>query len=223
MRKNILLSILLLALGTSHVSGEEWSRRLMEAYLHNDMGVWKTHIDSASALPYEYGYCAALLDSDKEAAKPYVALFRQHTEKQKGRLADGHYEMYMSAVYVYELRLHESFHPVQSLHLAREAVKKAPDDPLTLTYCGMALFYAPKPFGNKKEALQLFLRAEQAFAGQEWYNCWWRAAAMMYIAQCYAKQGDTDEAIRRCEALLNEYPDYAYIRDTYLPALRSVE
>lgn len=206
---------------------------LLDAYLQNDMPVWRAYIDAtdwesatdsvrAHLLAYEYGYCAALMDSDKVAAKPYVAQFRRHVEhmsKEGHSLPAGHYEMYMSAVYVYELRLHESFHPVKSLELAREAVKRAPSDPLTLTYCGMALFYAPKPFGNKKEALQLFLRADQIFRAPQWFFCWWRAAAMMFAAQCYDKQGNTAEAIRRCEMLLTEYPNYAFIRDIYLPAL----
>lgn len=211
-------------------------KALMDAYLGNDMSVWRAYIDATDweqasdsvrrhLLAYEYGYCAALMDTDKEAAKPYVAQFRSHVERaaQAPVLPAGHYEMYLSAVYVYELRLHESFHPVKSLELARAAVKRAPDDPLTLTYCGMALFYAPKPFGNKREALQLFLRAEELFREPQWYHCWWRAAAMMFAAQCYDKQGDTAEAVRRCETLLNDYPDYAFIRDTYLPALRSAE
>jgi len=202
---------------------------LLNAYLHNDMQVWKAHIDSMSnvqcpmsnhTLAYEYGYCAALMDKDKEAAKPYVQRFRQHVEAAKKTLPKGHYEMYMSAVYVYELRLHESFHPVKSLDLAREAVKLAPNDPMTLTYCGTALFYAPKPFGNKKEALELFIKAEQLFQGKQWYNCWWRPAAMMYIAQCYDKAGDTAEALRRAQYLLNQYPDYEYIRNDYMPALK---
>ena len=193
---------------------------LLNAYLHNDMQVWKAHVDTVVDLPYEYGYCAALMDKDKEAAKPYVQRFRQHVEAAKKTLPKGHYEMYMSAVYVYELRLHESFHPVKSLDLAREAVKLAPNDPMTLTYCGTALFYAPKPFGNKKEALELFIKAEQLFQGKQWYNCWWRPAAMMYIAQCYDKAGDTAEALRRAQYLLNQYPDYEYIRNDYMPALK---
>lgn len=193
---------------------------LLNAYLHNDMQVWKAHVDTVVDLPYEYGYCAALMDKDKEAAKPYVQRFRQHVEAAKKTLPKGHYEMYMSAVYVYELRLHESFHPVKSLDLAREAVKLAPNDPMTLTYCGTALFYAPKPFGNKKEALGLFIKAEQLFQGKQWYNCWWRPAAMMYIAQCYDKAGDTAEALRRAQYLLNQYPDYEYIRNDYMPALK---
>ena len=192
---------------------------LLNAYLHNDMPVWKAHIDTVVDLPYEYGYCAALLDTDKAAALPYVKRFREHVEAARERLPEGHYEMYMSAVYVYELRLHESFHPVKSLDLAREAVKIAPDDPMTLTYCGTALFYAPKPFGNKKEALTLFLKAQERFRDAKWYNCWWRAAAMMYIAQCYDKSGDTEKAIRSAQELLKQYPDYEYIKYDYLPAL----
>ena len=193
---------------------------LLNAYLRNDMTAWKAHVDTVVDLPYEYGYCAALLDKDKEAAKPYVKRFREHVEAAKKSLPKGHYEMYMSAVYVYELRLHESFHPVKSLDLAREAVKLAPNDPMTLTYCGTALFYAPKPFGNKKEALQLFLKADQLFQGGQWYNCWWRPAAMMYIAQCYYKAGDTAEAVRQVQYILNQYPEYDYIRNDFLPVLQ---
>ena len=192
---------------------------LLNAYLHNDMQVWKAHVDTVVDLPYEYGYCAALLDKDKEAALPYVKRFRGHVETARPKLPKGHYEMYMSAVYVYELRLHESFHPVKSLDLAREAVQLAPNDPMTLTYCGTALFYAPKPFGNKKEALGLYLKAEQLFQGEAWYNCWWRPAAMMYIAQCYDKAGNTEQAIRCAQELLQQYPEYEYIKYDYLPSL----
>ena len=52
------------------------------------------------------------------AAKAYVAQFRKHVEAQKGHLPIGHYEMYMSAVLVYELRLHESMRPIKAMSLA---------------------------------------------------------------------------------------------------------
>ena len=192
---------------------------LLSAFLSGEMEVWRAHIDSTIDLSYEYGYCGAIMAENKSAAEPYVIRFREHVEQQKSALPPGHYEMYMSAVYVYELRLHRSFHPASSLSLAREAVKKAPNDPLTLTYCATALFYAPAPFGNKKEALTLFLKAEQLFRADEWKECWWRPSAMMYIAQCYDKQGDTGRAIQWAKTVLEEYPDYLFIRDTYLPAL----
>ena len=224
--------VIILLLFSGLCFAQSWEQPLLNAYLTNNMSVWKTYIDSLSnlqqqsgqtskILPYEYGYCAALLETDKEAAKPYVQRFRKHVESAQNTLPKGHYEMYLSAVYVFELRLHESFHPVKSLGLARDAVKLAPNDPLTLTYCATALFYAPKPFGSKTEALELFLRAEKLFQDSKWYNCWWRPAALMYIAQCYEKQGNTAEALSRAKSLLKAYPDYAYIRDTYLPALET--
>ena len=195
---------------------------LLNAYLSNDMDVWKAHIDSVVDLPYEYGYCAALMETDREAARRYVKRFHQHVEQAKNSLPAGHYKMYKSAAWVYELRLHESFHPAKALQWAKEAVSEAPEDPLTLTYCGMALFYAPKPFGSKKDALGYFLRAEKQFASSEWYNCWWRAATLMYISQCYEKQGDVQKAIRKANSILAEYPDYQFIQTVYLPLLRSL-
>ncbi len=194
---------------------------LLDAYLTNNMNVWKAHIDSVVDLPYEYGYCAALMETDREAAKIYVKRFHQHVEQAKNSLPAGHYKMYMSAVWVYELRLHESFHPARALQWAKEAVNEAPEDPLTLTYCGMSLFYAPRPFGRKKEALTYFLRAEKQFAAPEWYNCWWRAAALMYISQCYEKQGDVQKAIRKANSVLAEYPNYQFLKTVYLPILKN--
>ena len=87
------------------------------------MSVWKEYIDNLSTFNlqlstvlYEYGYCGYIVAEAKKegkeslmpAAKSYVAQFRKHVEAQKGHLPTGHYEMYMSAVLVYELRLHES-------------------------------------------------------------------------------------------------------------------
>ena len=69
---------------------------------------------------------------------------------------------------------------------------------------GSRKYYTSKCYMTKKEALQLFLRAEEIFRAPEWYYCWWRPAAMMFAAQCYDKQGNTAEAIRRCESLLTE-------------------
>ena len=199
---------------------------LLNAYLRNDMSVWKTHIDSLSSLPsassallYEYGYCGALMAENKEAAKPYVKRFREHVEAAKESLPKGHYEMYMSAVYVFELRLHESFHPAKGMSLAKEATQLAPNDPIVLSYYGTCLFYAPRPFGSKREAQQWFERAEQKFRDPKWYNCWIRPATLMYIAQCYEKQGYMDEAIRSAQELLKIYPDYEYIKYDYLPSL----
>lgn len=162
-------------------------RDLFDAYLREDMSVWKAHIDTVSDLPYEYGLCGYLVDRDKANASPYVARFRQHVEAQKKTLPNGHYEMYLSAVYVYELRLKESIHPIKAINLAKEAIRLAPNDPLTLSYYGTCLFYAPKPFGSKAEALQYFEKADTYFKDKKWNYCWMKAANTMYICQCHDK------------------------------------
>ena len=163
---------------------------LFGAYLREDMSVWKEYVEKAQPdLLYEYGYCGYIVDRDKKHALPYVKRLRTHIEAAKNRLPVGHYEMYMSAVYVYELRLKESIHPVKAMNLAKEAVEKAPKDPLVLSYYGTCLFYAPKPFGSKQEALRWFEQAKKNFDSKPsaYRYCWVREANDMYIGQCKEK------------------------------------
>ena len=189
---------------TLSLSAQDFSadRDLFAAYQKEDMSVWKEQIDvqrdnvqSTKDLLYEYGYCGYIVAEAKKegkeslmpAAKSYVAQFRKHVEAQKGHLPIGHYEMYMSAVLVYELRLHESMRPIKAMSLAKEATKLAPNDPLVLSYYGTSLFYAPKPFGSKEEALVWFEKADKFFKGPQWEYCWVREATEMYIQQCQEK------------------------------------
>ena len=194
---------LLIAMSLS-LSAQDFSadRDLFAAYQKEDMSVWKEQIDvqrdnvqSTKDLLYEYGYCGYIVAEAKKegkeslmpAAKSYVAQFRKHVEAAKNQLPTGHYEMYMSAVFVYELRLHESMRPIKAMSLAQEATKLAPNDPLVLSYYGTSLFYAPKPFGSKEEALVWFEKADKFFKGPQWEYCWVREATEMYIQQCHEK------------------------------------
>ena len=186
------------------LSAQDFSadRDLFAAYQKEDMSVWKEYIDvrrndvrCTKDLLYEYGYCGYIVAEAKKegkeslmpAAKSYVAQFRKHVEEAKNQLPTGHYEMYMSAVLVYELRLHESMRPIKAMSLAKEATKLAPNDPLVLSYYGTSLFYAPKPFGSKAEALVWFEKADKFFKGPQWEYCWAREANEMYIQQCHEK------------------------------------
>lgn len=196
--------LLLLIVFSLSLSAQDFSadRDLFAAYQKEDMSVWKEQIDvqrdnvqSTKDLLYEYGYCGYIVAEAKKegkevlmpAAKSYVAQFRKHVEAAKNQLPTGHYEMYMSAVLVYELRLHESMRPIKAMSLAKEATKLAPNDPLVLSYYGTSLFYAPKPFGSKAEALVWFEKADKFFKGPQWEYCWVREANEMYIQQCHEK------------------------------------
>ncbi|MBO4690595.1 MAG: hypothetical protein J5621_06945 [Paludibacteraceae bacterium] len=202
---------------------------MLAAYLSEDMSVWREYVDDPTHLSplttdflfYEYGFCGYMVDRDKAHALPYVKRYKQHVESLRQQLPAGHYEMYLSAAYVYELRLHESMHPLKAMNMAKDAAQKAPNDPLVLAYYGTSLFYAPKPFGSKQEALKCFEKAELLSRDRKWHDCWIRPNVMMYIAQCYAKTGNTSAAISWSQDILRDYPDYLYIRNTFLPALQA--
>jgi hypothetical protein len=200
--RNSLISLLLLC--SLSLSAQMTDSVLFAAYQREDMSVWKEYIHTISnqqsainsqTLLIEYGYCGYIVaeakKEGKEAlmpeAKRCVQQFKSDVINHKSKMPVGHYEMYMSAVYVFELRLHESIHPMKAMSLAKEATKLAPDDPLTLAYYGTSLFYAPKPFGSKEEALAWFEKAQVRFGGDEWKYCWVREANEMYIKQCREK------------------------------------
>lgn len=200
MRKYLLI-VFLAAVQCMMYGVERTDSVLFAAYLREDMSVWKAYVESQesrddSFLLYAYGYCGYIVAEAKkegtaeglrQEAKRRVAQFKAHVETQGNKLPKGHYEMYMSAVYVYELRLKESIHPVKAMNLAKEAVRLAPNDPLVLSYYGTCLFYAPSPFGSKAEALEWFMRAQTHFAAPEYRFCWMRDANEMYIRQCHEK------------------------------------
>lgn len=202
--KKFILFIAFLVLPFIGRAGEGFDKQLFDAYQKEEMSVWKEYIESlqpsavsSQTLLYEYGYCGYIVaeakKEGKEAllpeAKRYVQQFRKHVEAQKGQLPAGHYEMYLSAVMVYELRLHIAIRPFKAMSLAKEATRLAPEDPLVLSYYGTSLFYAPKPFGSKSEALTWFEKADSHFRAPQWEYCWVREATKMYIHQCHEKLG----------------------------------
>lgn len=174
-------------------------RELFDAFQREDMTVWKAYVDTVHHTPYtlhyEYGYCGYIVaEAKKEGqeallpeAKQYVAQFKSEIINHKSQMPAGHYEMYLSAVYVYELRLKESIHPFKAMSLAKEATKLAPSDPVVLSYYGTCLFYAPSPFGSKSKALEWFEKAEPLFQDPQYTYCWLREANTMYLHQCREK------------------------------------
>ena len=129
----LLLMVISMTLSAQDFSAD---RGLFEAYQREDMSVWEEYLGnrqpsavSHQILIYEYGYCGYIVaeakKEGKEAllpeAKRYVQQFRSDVEAAKGSLPAGHYEMYMSAVMVYEMRLHIAIRPVKAMSLAKEA------------------------------------------------------------------------------------------------------
>ncbi len=227
-----ILLILLTACCSLFAQFTEADKPLMDAYLENNMQRWKNYIDATNweksntqqrlrLMAYEYGYCAATLDVSKKQAAPYVERFRAHTEAMKDKLPAGYYDMYMSSVYAFEIMMGKSAHFISTLKLASSAAEKNPTNPITLGYRANVLFYAPKGIGNKKESLVIFKKCEQYYKAPQWKYCWNRPATLLTIAQCYEKQGDLQTALQKTNALLKEFPNYKFVKETYLPQLKA--
>lgn len=207
---------------------------LLNAYLENDMPAWRAFIHSTDwaqatqaerqrVLAYEYGYCAAMMEVDKLEAEKATKQFRQHIESMKGSLPKGYYEMYLSAVYTYEFKLGAFKNAFAILRYANRAVELNSNDPMILGHMGNVFFYAPRGIGDKKKALQYFEKASTLLESTPWRYSWYRPAMRLSVAQCYEKTGRKNEALSIANDLLHEFPNFTYLRHTYMPALHNAK
>lgn len=235
-------SILLILLFCSAICCAQFTdEQLYKAYLDSDMSVWRTYITTTDwerldtderkrLINYEYGFVATAIDEKDPQAEDFLRRFREHVEAEyrNRHIPEAHYYMYMSSVNAYDFMLNKSrlfSSGLESFKLVKKAAKLAPDDPFVLTLKANVDFYAPSAFGgDKEEALVMFLRAAKLFRERTDYHMLWNYASLrMCVAQCYDKAGDRQRAIDECRAILREIPDFAYIRDTYLPSLLAQE
>lgn len=241
--RSLIMTLLLLV---SSICFAQYSdKQLFDAYLRQDMKTWKAFIDSNDwqklsrqdrirLISYEYGFVAYRLDEDKKLKKDephlgpkYLEAFRAHVAEMKPYLSESTYSCYMSSINAYDFLIDASKlkSGMQAYKLAGHAAEVGKDDPLALTLYGSVLFFAPRIFGGSKtEGRRLFEEAEKLFRAQtpeaQEMNNWNFASCLMHLAMSIEKTESVEAAIRKCEAILREYPDFAFIKNEYLPELR---
>ncbi len=210
-------------------------KALYDAYLTTDLTLWQNYIDDTTwdnlsqyekerMLNYQYGFVANTLGGEKAFAQAQLDLFKSRTEEMKDKLSPSTLSCYRSAYAAYQVKLGTwkiLKMALQSLDEAAMAVELDSLNPLALTLKGNVDMYCPKAFGgDKARALRYFLLAEQRYRelGRT-ANNWNLRALQLCIAQCYEKTGEKEKAIQKCQEILQEEPNYAYIRDAYLPRL----
>jgi len=229
--KQTLLTIFILT------SSSLFANDLYRAYLAGDMQKWGDYLSEtdkrtdfsveelASIANYEYGYIAWCVgekrnDEGKHRLKQFV--------DRINRLDSLHYNPSMIAVFrssvcAYDLSLYKRDlikTMKEAIHYTNQGVELNPQNPLALTLQGNVKFYTPAMFGgSKKEALEFFLKAENLMRENKMTECWNYRALQLCIAQCYEKLDGKKAAINYCEQILSEVPDFAYVRDVYLPKL----
>lgn len=206
--------------------------QLYQAYLQRDMDTWERYIlsvDTATAgiaervrlLNYQYGYVAYSLSQEQPDAARFLNMFRDNLAALHGRIPESAYLAYLSGLYSYELSMNRWQFAKYSRKIfssINRAVQLDPDDPLAQTMKGNTEFY--NPMGSKSAALRCYLKADSIYHTQPQSAYLWNVRAVQVtIVQCLEKTGQRQAAIRKCRELLQEEPDFRYIRDECLPAL----
>lgn len=217
--------------------GQFSDEQLYMAYMSSDLTLWGQYIDAQDwkalshpqrlrLINYEYGYIPVLADQKRmEEAEHYLLQFNDHLAQEQPHMPEATYIAYLSASHAYAYLLDKSkifSEGMQSFKMAKQALQTDPNNPIALTLKGNVDFYAPKLFGgNKKQAMQLFLQAENIMLNDTTFRYLWNLPAIqLCIAQCYEKSGNKAAAIQQAEKTLRQHPHFSYIRQTYLPQLK---
>ena len=189
--RQLLLALTLLTLVVAPVTAQQSEQQLLEAYLNEDMSVWKAYIDASDMqqlpadeqlrlLRYEYGFAAAMLSIDNAGAKAYIQRFGEHIEQAKSILSEALYNVYMSAYHTYSMRLTMNvFAHGKAIYKCADAAKEAdPNEPMVWVAQGNIHFYTPKMMGgDKRKALDEYNKADSLFMLQEDCNTRWELHA----------------------------------------------
>ncbi|MBO5961290.1 MAG: hypothetical protein J6P99_05580 [Paludibacteraceae bacterium] len=218
-------------------SSSLFANNLYKAYLAGDMQKWGDYLtetdqrtdfsvqELADIANYEYGYIAWCLGEKREdEAKHRLKQFINRINRLDSlNYSPSMIAVFRSSVCAYDLSLYKRDlvkTMKDAIHYTELGVKLDSKNPLALTLQGNVKFYTPAMFGgSKKTALDIFLHAEKLMRENKMTDCWNYRALQLCIAQCYEKVESKKAAINYCEQILSEVPDFAYVRDVYLPKL----
>jgi tetratricopeptide (TPR) repeat protein len=230
--KKTIVSILLLITTFKAFCGVVDHDIMYQTYLNNDMKRWGTEIqkyinqpdltidDKIDISNYFYGYIAAILETEKknviESLLKIWNSYLDEIEATKGNRADIH--VYRAAISAYKFKLNPMLlaQATRSLNELDKALNIDPNNFLAIGLKGNVKFYMP---GNKKDAIIWFERALENLDTANVYR-WNRCAITLCLAQAYEKTGNKEKAIKICQTILTEEPNFKYMRDIYYPSIK---
>lgn len=239
MKKTILATLLLIA-SFKAFCGIVDHDLMYQAYLNNNMSVWKTELQKYTTSPnltttdkleisnYLYGYVATLLidaDKNKQEINDWIDLWEQYlNDIEQATSKNAYVYVYRSSINAYKSKVKAGGMMVwgpRSLAELKRALAADPNNPLANGLKGNMLFYMPSFVGgDKAESIKWF---EKALAGisnnTDKTFRWNRCAITLCLAQAYEKTGNKQKAIDICTTFLQLEPNYTYMRNTYLPSL----
>ncbi len=213
---------------------------MYQAYLDNDMKRWGIELRKYTSQPnisiddkidisnYLYGYIASLLvdiDKNKNEINQWLDLWDEYLneiETSKGKRADIY--VYRSAINAYKAKVKKGgmmIYGPRSLSELNNALNADPNNALANGLKGNTKFYMPSFVGgDKQEAIVWYEKALLLMqTNTDPLYRWNRCAITLCLAQAYEKTGNKEKAIEICQTELQREPNFAYMRDIYLPSL----
>jgi len=231
--RNLILIIFLFASVLCHA--QYTKQQMYDAYLTQNMRLWDKYLhahkwtnlstaEKSIYINYEYGYIATAIDEKQPDAKQHIEVFLSHINDMSQVLPEATILVYKSSYAAYRAKAYTmefASQGLKAMNIAKDAVRVDSLNPLALTLYGCVEFYAPKLFGgNKHRALQAFTKAEYIYKQTgDTINNWNYISCQMQRAMCLEKIGNKTEAIALCKKILQDAPNFIFIRDTYLPSL----
>ncbi|GAO31450.1 tetratricopeptide repeat protein [Geofilum rubicundum] len=223
--------------------GSAWSnnvsslnKQFVDYYLSGDMVAWKQTMDSLRRvnldaatervlLYAEYGLIGHYIGRGSEdLAKAEVPLFEARIEKALSRRPnDGELHAFSAALVAYRIALQPWRAPFlghSHTDKLERAVELSPSKGLPLVEQANSLYFRPSFVGgNKQKAMAAYEKAFRYYKNFQ-RDHWMYYNVGAWLAQAYAGEGDKARAEKLYLQLLQEAPNFSWVKDELLPALR---
>ncbi len=233
----------LLASTQRNSSLQLFRNQIYEAYVLNNMPQWARTLNEMEAayeaqpspellydlLLAQYGIIGYYLGNNKESMGEAILQraeeLRRILERTQGFQAQAH--AFESAFIAFRI----SLNPLQALVLgprSSNAVNRAerlnPQYPRVWVEKGNIMFFAPAPFGNKRNAISYYQQAVMLMHNQMHpSHRWLYLSTLVSLANSYEKTGNIEMAIQTVNTALRFEPRFRWAKEDLLPKLQSLQ
>ena len=238
-RKNYLIFVISILVFFSFDSKANYKEKIYQAFISNQMDVWKIYMDEmeknkkenstylAELLNYQYGYIGWCMGvENKTDAKEYL----KQAEKNLQLLEELNYNTseinaYHSAFYGFKIGIapiKAPFYGPKSMSHAEQSVELNPKNAFGYIQLGNVQYYMPPVFGGSKEiAIENFQKAEELMElnHESTQNNWNYLSVLTLIAQSFEKLEQWEKAKNYYEKALKTEPNYLWVKNNLYPEL----
>ncbi|MBN1180961.1 MAG: hypothetical protein JXB49_01650 [Bacteroidales bacterium] len=239
-RTKYYITVIILLIAINNLFGV-YKIQIYNAYISNNMAVWKTAMDEMEKqvektddfrlelVNYQYGYIAWCIGNNNEdEAKKYISLAEKNIHALESNASHASYaQSYKSAIYGYKIGLNKLLGPVignESIELAKRAIMSDNRNPYGYIQYGNIQYYLPSFLGGSKaEALKYYLMAEKLMEknNTELTYDWNYLNLLTTIAKAYTDMQNLNQANAYYEKILQIEPDFLWVKNELYPELKA--